>query len=450
MLSNTVTVLYLATLWLVVVVATGPSLQLEPEKEGQKDINIEVTAATTVEKVTAATTTTDEISELEQKMSTLMALIQPLGGEIKKELGSFLDLVAQNVTATVEALLQPLFDERLPGVTPARPAASCSEIQARSPLAPPGYYWMQDSGGCPVQRYCAISTQDTNCSSNASSNVNETQPVDESLGGSARHPARSCADIRVADIGSPSGYYWLRAGNGSGVRTYCDMTRTCGGITGGWMQVANIDMTDSSHTCPQGLRMLAEPGRMCEKPANGRGCASAIFDTRGMEYTRVCGKIIGYQYASTNAFKDYNAREGVGIDEFYMDGVVLTHGSNSRQHIWSFAAAVHEHTSGYRSQCPCMNEQRTTIVDVPAWVGNSYFCDTGAEQRVRFKYYLDDPLWDGEGCGPTSTCCSFNDPPWFSKQLPSPTTDDIEMRLCVNKNPQDEDLAIEKIVLYVQ
>ena len=30
---------------------------------------------------------------------------------------------------------------------------------------------------------------------------------------------------------------------GSAIRVYCDMTRTCGNITGGWMRVAELDMT---------------------------------------------------------------------------------------------------------------------------------------------------------------------------------------------------------------
>ena len=41
---------------------------------------------------------------------------------------------------------------------------------------------------------------------------------------------------------SPSGYYWVRASNGSTVRVYCDMTRSCGGVTGGWMRVAELDI----------------------------------------------------------------------------------------------------------------------------------------------------------------------------------------------------------------
>jgi hypothetical protein len=65
----------------------------------------------------------------------------------------------------------------------------------------------------------------------------------------------------------PSGYYWVRASNGSAVRVYCDMTRSCGGVTGGWMRVAELDMTNSSHQCPSGLRQRNDASihtYMCE------------------------------------------------------------------------------------------------------------------------------------------------------------------------------------------
>ena len=41
---------------------------------------------------------------------------------------------------------------------------------------------------------------------------------------------------------------------------------------------------------------------------------------------------------------------------------------------------------------------------------------------------------DGEGCGSTNTCCYDPqrevNPPWFVKTLSSPTSDNIEMRMC--------------------
>ena len=64
--------------------------------------------------------------------------------------------------------------------------------------------------------------------------------------------------------------------------------------------------------------------------------------------------------------------------------------------------------------------------------------------------FTHDSLWDGCGCGAISTCCSFNSPPWFCKQLPQPTTDDIELRLCGDEVLTNEDTPLEVIELYIQ
>ena len=65
---------------------------------------------------------------------------------------------------------------------------------------------------------------------------------------------------------------------------------------------------------------------------------------------------------------------------------------------------------------------------------------------------MNDPLWDAEGCGPNSQCCSFNSPPWFIAELPSPTTDDIEVRICADDagGTAHEDTPIELMELYVK
>ncbi len=70
--------------------------------------------------------------------------------------------------------------------------------------------------------------------------------------------------------------------------------------------------------------------------------------------------------------------------------------------------------------------------------------------QCKFVFYPDDPLWDGTGCGINNTCCSLNNPPWFLKQLPSTTADDIEMRMCFDQQSYDEDTPIEIIELYVR
>ena len=83
-------------------------------------------------------------------------------------------------------------------------------------------------------------------------------------------------------------------------------------------------------------------------------------------------------------------------------------------------------------------------------MGNNYFCDTAAPTCCHTRDYPDDPLWDGQGCGDPSTCCSFNNPPWFSTALPQTTSDDIEVRICNDKAPSYDDTPITDVDLYIQ
>ena len=227
------------------------------------------------------------------------------------------------------------------------------------------------------------------------------------------------------------------------------MTLTCKGVGGGWMQVAKLDMTNS-HQCPPGTRLRADHSkRLCGIDINGPGCSSTTFTPQGIEYSRVCGKVIGYQYASPDSFRDIQ-RSGNTINDNYVDGISLTYGS-PRMHIWTFAASPDEDDDHAHYSCPCTNIHHARSAQLPpSFVGNDYFCDTGSTQVVQGRLYPDDPLWDGAGCGPANTCCSLNNPPWFLKQLPSTTTDDIEMRICHDEPSTNEDTPVEIVELFIQ
>ena len=91
--------------------------------------------------------------------------------------------------------------------------------------------------------------------------------------------------------------------------------------------------------------------------------------------------------------------------------------------------------------------------DIPSFVGQNYFCESGItrwDTRTFAFWPNGDPLWDGQGCGLTSSCCTFNSPPWFNVQLSSPTTDDIEVRICGDEGIGNEDTPIQLIELYVK
>lgn len=271
-----------------------------------------------------------------------------------------------------------------------------------------------------------------------------------SPGKSPCHPALSCKEIYDQDPSSSSGYYWLQSSSVHLIRVYCDMDRTCGGLKG-WMRVTSIDMSNNTHSCPHGLKTLLQPKRLCAMNINGGGCSSAQLNVHGVEYSRVCGKIIGYQQKSPDAFGNYYGNRALTIDDNYVDGISLTHGRHPRHHIWTFAAALHEVTNPYpQFICPCTNIHNPVNVVVPPYVGNDYFCDTASSGHFAFRFYPYDPLWDGRGCGPLNTCCAFNNPPWFMKQLPVTTKDNIEMRLCADSGRNDEDITFEKLDIYIQ
>ncbi len=263
--------------------------------------------------------------------------------------------------------------------------------------------------------------------------------------GAKDKPANSCKDLHKYNPKASSGYYWIQQSSGSPVRMYCSMSGTCGNETGGWMRVAKIDMRNTSQSCPRGLSLISSPKRVCDIASNG--CVSNIFSVPGFQYSKVCGKIIGYHKKVPLAFY-YQAR---GIEREYVYGVSLTHGRNPRKHIWTFAGASDETTRYNTYKCPCINTASTSS-RVPSFVGNDYFCATAYSSFFgNYSPHLlqvSDPLWDGKGCGRTNTCCSFNSPPWFIKQLPSPTKENMEMRVC--RPGSDGSTPLEIVELYVQ
>ena len=225
----------------------------------------------------------------------------------------------------------------------------------------------------------------------------------------------------------------------------------CGGY--GWRRAAYLNMSDPTQTCPPDWELITTPRRSCARPSNAtsRSCYSVMFPTQGFQYSQVCGRIIGYQVGEPQAFVLENVRSPQTIDGPYVDGLSLTYG-NPRKHIWTFANALDETTAGNpASRCTCtlpLQPNRS-----PLFVGNDYFCETGVSPGQSYDettFHADDPLWDGEGCGSNSTCCTFNTPPWFCKQLPQPTNADLEMRLCSAHDAAIENTPIQLAEIYVK
>ena len=221
----------------------------------------------------------------------------------------------------------------------------------------------------------------------------------------------------------------------------------CGGR--GWTKVADIDMSNSSHNCPSSWNLYQRSGlRGCHRRNSlSNTCYSSKFPTN-MNYARVCGRVTAYMAGDPDGF--LNSERGRNtIDVSYVDGVSITHGPrSSRQHIWTFASA--DPGTGTHS-CSCVSSNIPWLYQhiIPSFVGNNYFCDLGRPNTIPTTYY-PNPLWDGEGCTSPSTCCQFNNPPWFCAPLPQLTSDPIEVRLCLSEGPNNEDLIITLVDIYVQ
>jgi len=210
----------------------------------------------------------------------------------------------------------------------------------------------------------------------------------------------------------------------------------CGGP--GWEKVAYYDF--SQQQCPPGFtrgygpwnNVSCHPNTNNKNYACGLGYnASITLPVEGRSYSSVCGKISGHGdgVAFSNSY-----RCTTSLENSYVEGVSLTHGlPGNRTHIWTFAAAApdgdtHSPTSW---RCPCSNSYLKWPHTIPDYVGRDYFCDTDTQYTVQDWNVRDwnNSLWDGQGCGPTSSCCEFNQPPYFCKHLNYTTSDDLEIRL---------------------
>ena len=223
---------------------------------------------------------------------------------------------------------------------------------------------------------------------------------------------------------------------------------------GTWTQVAYMNMSDLTQFCPSTWTINTTVRACGRQESSSASCHSVFFSTNGMEYSQVSGRITGYQYGTPHAFH-FSIYFNPGIDNAYIDGVSLTHGApGSRTHVWSFVNAWTETGgSGATHICACMlsnySEWQHTV---PDFVGNNYFCATG-HNRYFYSHHVilfHNPLWDGEGCTGSNTCCQFNQPPWFYRTLPAPTTDDLEVRICGSRPTKHENIFISHIELYVK
>ena len=279
------------------------------------------------------------------------------------------------------------------------------------------------------------------------------EPGSKGMKGNVGHPGYK-GEKGVAGSQGPPGPTSPQGPPGPPLTTTVPSSRQCGGP--GWRRVVFLNMTDPSHVCPPGLRRTPYLRRTCGRASlASRTCSSTTFGVGGSRYSRVCGMARGYRWGRNYAFFRYHG-ERQGIEGSYVDGLSLTHGCpGSRQHIWTFTSGLftgNTNNSFYRSaQCPCDNG---LAVRSPFFVGSDYFCEsifTANNYNVNYRrLHTNATLWDGKVCDGGGNCCRLNNPPWFTKNLATPTTDGIELRFCWVDGVGVSDIALELLVLYVQ
>ena len=100
---------------------------------------------------------------------------------------------------------------------------------------------------------------------------------------------------------------------------------SCGGV--GWTRVAYLDMRDPGSACPTSWTLRTSSVKGCGRTSTTSfSCDSAMFSARGQNYSRVCGRILGYQKGTTDAFWNALQHSRTSIDSAYLDGLSLTHG----------------------------------------------------------------------------------------------------------------------------
>ena len=108
-------------------------------------------------------------------------------------------------------------------------------------------------------------------------------------------------------------------------------------------------MSDPSQQCPSAWREYNDDGvRACGRPENSQGSCAPVQYIIHQQYSRVCGRIIGYQFASPDAFRS----------RINLDGINIAHGADN-YHIWSYVAGINQNTSSQSmAKCPCSIENR--------------------------------------------------------------------------------------------
>ena len=134
------------------------------------------------------------------------------------------------------------------------------------------------------------------------------------------------------------------------------------------------------------------------------------------------------------------------LDGYYVDGISITTQGYPMKHIWTFAIGISIDHNFPDWNCPC---EKYPGRQPPSFVGNDYYCESGSHGWPTSTWLITHRLWDGN-CSSKSNCCLNQSTPYFTKSLGATTTQNLQVRLCGSDHIDDEDVGLERMVLYVR
>ncbi len=250
--------------------------------------------------------------------------------------------------------------------------------------------------------------------SNISFHVNN---IIDSIGLFEKYPASSCRYINALHPSWPSGYYWVIIPHGVTVHVYCYMGSLCEyynhfNCYRGWTRIAKLNKIVNRAQCFMRLKNYPTNRSSCVTESDSATCSSTFFSSFDIPYSRIHGRIWAYGVGTPDGFRS----SSLTINDNYVDGISLTVGNTAiRQHIHTLVPAS----------------------------GNCY----RLSNRPTFVSYDYDCL-PVLGTG-SSQCSGYSCSQQFSKLLATPTTENVEMRICRDQSRSDEDIIIEDLEIYV-
>ena len=156
-----------------------------------------------------------------------------------------------------------------------------------------------------------------------------------------------------------------------------------------------------------GLGIRRESSSSCRCAVEESGCSSVCFDPGDIAYSRVSGRSRARQSGQPDGFQDFNGprfRGTVSLEDNYVDGISLTYGDE---------------------YAVCDSERSD-------FIGDHYsfelleLCNQGTICNSNL-------LWDGDQCVGGES---------LFRDLPEPTTEQIEMRVCREQDRKGEDILV--------